>query len=153
MKDKMMQRFPGCCFISEDNSATSLTQCFVVFHLLSPATKQCSGSFLEEALCRTRDVEIWCRMTAACRQTLRTEALWTIKACQCAAAGGVAKQTISTKTDRQRKDSQRGWQRFLTCVKKSCLRMWSRLGRSSGVLASRLVISCLACAEREEGRE
>lgn len=38
-------------------------------------------------------------------------------------------------------------------MKKSCLRMWSRLGLSSGVLASRLAISCLACAEREEGRE
>lgn len=45
------------------------------------------------------------------------------------------------------------WQSCLTCVKKSCLRMWSRLGLSSGILASRLAISCLACGDRDEGRE
>lgn len=42
---------------------------------------------------------------------------------------------------------------YLTCVKKSCLRMWSKLGLSSGVFASRLAISCLACGDREEGIE
>lgn len=38
-------------------------------------------------------------------------------------------------------------------MKKSCLRMWSRLGLSSGILASRLAINCLACGDREEGKE
>lgn len=41
----------------------------------------------------------------------------------------------------------------LTCVKKSCLKMWSKLGLSSGVFVSRLAISCLACGDREEGME
>lgn len=38
-------------------------------------------------------------------------------------------------------------------MKKSCLRMWSKLGLSSGVLVSRLAINCFACGDREEGRE
>lgn len=37
-----------------------LTQSFVVFDLVSLPTKERSGSFLEEALGRTGDVEIWC---------------------------------------------------------------------------------------------
>lgn len=130
----------------------TLTQCLVVFDLLSSSTKKCSGSFLEEALCRTRDVEIWRRVTTACGQTLWTEALRTTKAGQCA-AGGRGCTTPLYRASQGVEKTARGWQRFLTCVKKSWLRMWSRLGLSSGVLVSRLVISCLACAEREEGRE
>lgn len=53
-----------------------LTQSLVVFDLVSLPTKERSGSFLEETLGRTRDVEIWRRMAAASRQTLWTEALW-----------------------------------------------------------------------------
>lgn len=41
----------------------------------------------------------------------------------------------------------------LTCVKKSCLRMRSRLALSSGILAKRLAISCLACGDSNEGSE
>lgn len=37
-----------------------LTQCLVVFDLVSPSTKKRSGSFLKEALGGTRNVEIWC---------------------------------------------------------------------------------------------
>lgn len=52
-----------------------LTQSLVVFDLVPPPTEERSGSFLEEALSRTGDVEIWCRMATARRQTLWTEAL------------------------------------------------------------------------------
>ena len=53
-----------------------LTQSLVVFDLVSLPTEERSSSFLEEALGRTGDVEIWCRVAAARRQTLWTEALW-----------------------------------------------------------------------------
>lgn len=60
-----------------------LTQCFVVFDLVSPSAKKCSGSFLEEALGGTGNVEIWCWMATASRQTLWTEALQKRKVGQC----------------------------------------------------------------------
>lgn len=37
-----------------------LTQSLVVFDLVSPPTKERGGSFLEETLGGTGDVEIWC---------------------------------------------------------------------------------------------
>lgn len=37
-----------------------LTQCLVVFNLVSFPTEKRSGGFLEEALCGTRNMEIWC---------------------------------------------------------------------------------------------
>lgn len=64
-----------------------LTQSLVVFDLFSPPTKECSCSLLEEALGGTRDVEIWCRMATASRQTLWTEALQRTNVGQCAAGG------------------------------------------------------------------
>lgn len=53
----------------------TLTQCLVVFDLISSSAKERSGSFLEEALGGTGNVEVWCRVATARRQTLWTEAL------------------------------------------------------------------------------
>lgn len=52
-----------------------LTQGLVVFDLVPLATEERCGGFLEEALSRTGDVEIWWRVAAAWRQTFWTEAL------------------------------------------------------------------------------
>lgn len=137
-----------------------LTQSLVVFDLVPLPTEQSGGGFLEEAFRGTGDVEIGRGMAAARWQTLWTEALWKktekwVSLCYVVAVvvggGGVGAVKLPHGDIYREEQTDSGG--ALTWVKKSCLRMRSRSGLSSGILASKLAMSCFACGDSEDGRE
>lgn len=127
--------------MEKEEGVWKLTVCVIISCFVLFATKKSGSSFLKEILSWAWQVEVWNCVATARREPVWSEALWDQKRQSetSPAAGATARNS------KERSKSA------LTCRKKSCRMMSSKLGRSSGFLDSMLAIKCLAGASNEDG--